>query len=108
MAANRVMPSTLRRTGTVSNMKQRRIWKWTLAVTDKQSLQMPKGAKILTVQEQGGMPQLWAYCDPTEPLETRTFRIVGTGNPIDQDPGDYIGTFQMRDGALVFHVFEAL
>lgn len=88
-------------------MKQRRVWKWTLSVTNEQSLQIPKGAKILTVQAQGGMPQLWAYCDPTELPETRTFRIVGTGNPIAEHPGDYIGTFQMYDGALVFHVFEA-
>jgi len=54
------------------------------------------------------MPQLWAYVDPTEPRVTRKFRIIGTGHPIATDPGDYIGTFQMGGGALVFHVFESL
>lgn len=89
-------------------MKERTIWKWTLAVTDVQAFDMPKGAKILSVQVQGGMPQLWAYVDPTEPRVTRTIRIIGTGHPIITHPGDYIGTFQMGGGALVFHVFESL
>ena len=88
-------------------MKARTIWKWTLAVTDLQALDMPKGAKILSIQTQGQMPQLWAYIDPTEPREARTIRIIGTGHPIPEHPGDYIGTFQMGGGALVFHVFEA-
>ncbi len=37
-----------------------RIFKWTLAVTDAQTLELPQGAGILTVQAQGDMPQLEA------------------------------------------------
>lgn len=87
-------------------MKERTIWKWSLALTDVQALQIPRGAKLLSVQMQGELPQLWALVDPSEPRDMRTIRIIGTGHPIDEHPGEYVGTFQMRDGALVFHVFS--
>ena len=87
-----------------------RIWKWTLQVTDTQSLPMPAGAKVLGVQPQGDFPlrpQLWALVDEKAPVADRTFATYGTGNPMpDGDPGKYVGTYQMHGGALVFHVFE--
>jgi hypothetical protein len=83
----------------------RTIWKWTL--TTECTLDMPQGAKILTVQEQHGEPQLWALVDSNAPQERRTFRVYGTGHCCATDPGDYIGTFQLHGGGLVFHVFEA-
>ena len=84
-----------------------RIWKWTLAVTDLQSLSIPEGARLLTVQAQGDMPQLWALVDEKAPIVHRNFATYGTGNPMpDGDPGQYVGTYQIRGGALVFHVFE--
>ena len=91
----------------MSNMKERRIHKYTLAVMDEQTLLLPRGARIMTIQVQAGQPQLWAYVDPTKPKEARKIRVIGTGRMIDDDPGDYLGTFQMHAGALVFHVFEA-
>jgi hypothetical protein len=86
--------------------KNLRIWKWTLAVTDAQVLSMPVGAEVLTVQTQGDELQLWALCDTVAAREDRVFEIHGTGNPVSGRPGKYIATFQMHDGALVFHVFE--
>ena len=84
-----------------------RIWKWTLEVTDRQQLLIPEGAKLLTVQIQHGMPQLWALVDENAPIIHRTIAIYGTGNPLpDGDPGQYVGTYQIRGGALVFHVFD--
>lgn len=84
-----------------------RIWKWTLAATDLQTVELPQGAGILSVQMQGDMPQLWALCDEkAERKEKRHIAIYGTGNPMPDDPGDYIATFQMHGGALVFHAFE--
>ncbi|MBQ8969210.1 MAG: hypothetical protein IJ064_05720 [Bacteroidaceae bacterium] len=69
---------------------------------------MPKGAKILTVQIQSGQPCIWAAVNPSSfENETRRFRIAGTGHPVeDAIIENYIGTFQMCDGKLVFHVFE--
>lgn len=85
-----------------------RILKWSLAVTDEQVIQMPAGAKLLSVQMQRGVPQLWAMVDPDAPREARTIVVVGTGNPIHSKLGAFIGTVQMMDGALVWHVFEGL
>lgn len=84
-----------------------RIWKWSLTVTDIQSVSMPAGAKLLTVQVQGMNPQIWALCDEAETtIEPRRIAIYGTGNPMPADPGKYIATFQLNDGELVFHAFE--
>lgn len=84
-----------------------RIWKWTLEVTDMQTLELPQGSGILTVQMQNGKPQLWALCnEETERKERRLIAIYGTGNPMPDEPGEYIATFQMFGGGAVFHVFE--
>lgn len=82
------------------------IYKWTLT-PGSTDLHMPRGATPLTVQMQGGQPQLWALCDPAQPKEWRTFDVYGTGHAMPEDPGKYIATFQMENGALVWHVFEA-
>ena len=81
------------------------IWKWTLQ--RETTIDMPLGAKLLTVQEQHGEPQLWALVDPDAKTYQRTFRVYGTGHGLPDDPGEYVGTFQMHCGTLVFHVFEA-
>lgn len=87
-----------------------RVLKYTLETTDRQSLSMPAGAKILTVQTQYEMCQLWALVDETENVrEARHFVIVGMGNPFpDGIHFTFIGTYQLRSGGLVFHVFEVL
>lgn len=81
----------------------KRIYKYPLTVTDNQTVPMPKGAEILTVQVQGGTPCLWAMVDLREPEEDRRILTYGTGHIVDLE-GRYIGTYQMS--ALVFHVFE--
>lgn len=82
------------------------IYKWTLT-PGSTGLHMPTGAKVLTVQMQGDQPQLWALVDQAQPKEWRTFEIHGTGHPMPTNPGEYVATFQMDGGALVWHVFEA-
>ena len=63
----------------------------------------------MTVQIQHGMPQLWALVDEKAPIIYRTIATYGTGNMMpDGDPGEYVGTYQIHGGALVFHVFELL
>lgn len=83
------------------------IWKFTLRVADSQALLMPLGARVLSVQTQFDRPQLWVLLDDTETThENRTFAICGTGHPAPADTSRFIGTFQLKEGALVFHVFE--
>ena len=80
------------------------IWKWLLL--PETTIYMPIGAKLLTVQLQHGEPQLWAMVDAGAPKEVRTFRTYGTGHDLPDEPGQYVGTFQMLGGNLAFHVFE--
>jgi len=85
-----------------------RIWKWELDVTDMQTVMMPAGAKLLDVQIQGGTCCVWALCDENNPKIPRHIAIYGTGNPMPAQPGEYIATFQLHAGALVFHAFEVM
>lgn len=71
---------------------------------------LPKGAHVLAIQAQGDHPQMWALVDQeaTE-AESREFLVVGTGKAYESkfwNDLNYIGTFQMEDGALIWHAFE--
>lgn len=83
-----------------------KIWKFLLEIDDVQNVTMPAGARILTAQLQGEALCLWALCDEQAPKVKRAIRIYGTGHPLPLNPGEYIATFQLNHGALIFHVFE--
>lgn len=85
----------------------KKIYKYSFEVQDKVTIRIPRNSTILIVQTQRDTPCLWALVDPDEELCDFVFRIFGTGHPIDPDLiGDYIGTFQMDEGRLVFHIFH--
>ena len=78
-------------------------------IMDRTELRMPRGAKVLAVQVQNGAPRLWALVDPEQPEERRFFEVYGTGHPIpDIHSAVYVATFQVDDGAFVFHLFERI
>jgi hypothetical protein len=86
-----------------------KVFKYPIEVTDYQSVTLPQNAEILTVQVQNGMPCIWALVNPDNKAEVRKFRLAGTGHDISTDEArklNYIGTIQMRNGMLVFHLFE--
>lgn len=89
-------------------MGTKRIFKYTIPVEGIFPLELPQGAKILTVQEQRGKPQIWVLVDPDSSAEIREFRMVGTGHPIDEDKEtlEYIGTFKLFGGNFIGHLFE--
>ena len=86
----------------------RKIWKIQLRAQDNQVVAMPIGSQILTVQIQKGNICLWFSVDPEEnQLVERHIRIIGTGKPIIDEPVlQYIGTVQMAEGDLIWHIFE--
>jgi hypothetical protein len=87
------------------------IFKYTLKTTDKQVVQLPKEAEILTIQTQFEEPQLWALVNHENEPEERTIEIFGTGHPVYYDMGverKYIATYQLSGGNYVFHAFERL
>lgn len=84
------------------------IYKYPIAVIDEQTIEIPLGGQILAVQMQNEIPCMWVLVDPQHVIVKRDFRIYGTGQQIPDSAGLYIGTFQLRGGMLVFHLFEQL
>lgn len=83
------------------------IWKFACRVETEFTVSMPSGAQILCVQVQNGIPCVWAICDVSALLTTRAFALFGTGHPfITDERFVYVGTFQLHDGGLVFHLFD--
>lgn len=83
----------------------RAIWKYQIH-GPRVTLEMPEGAKILSLQVQHNIPTLWVMVEPYAAKDSRTFRAVPTGGEFDAEGLTYIGTFQMNDGTLVFHILE--
>lgn len=85
------------------------VWKFKLEVLTVQNVDMPAGAKILCVNPQDGEVALWAEVDTNAKKTPRRIEIYGTGHEMHEDIGVervYIGTFFLRGGLLVFHVYE--
>lgn len=83
------------------------IWKFELAPEDRQSVIMPRGARIISAGAQGDRICVWAVVDPLRATHPRGFLIVGTGHALNSEGWDFVDTVQLADGALVFHVFAA-
>ena len=92
-------------------MSDRRVvWKYAVGM-DKFTLPLPIGARVLCVQMQHAMPEMWVLVDPNLNLGKvwRRFHLVGTGH--EHDAADlpyegYVGTFQVSQGTFIFHLFE--
>ena len=82
------------------------IWKFPINSIGVNKIMMPMDAVILTLQTQGNMPCMWALCDPSKTEVERTFEPFSTGETFNPSNMSYIGTFQIHNGALVFHLFE--
>jgi hypothetical protein len=83
------------------------IWKYEIPISVRECflLAMPKGARILKLALQNGVPTLWAMVDSHAGYETRKFALVLTGSPITIE-GEYIDTFLLEDDSFVLHLFE--
>lgn len=71
-------------------------------------VEMPIGAKLLTVQMQKGVPVLWALVDTDAEMGSRFFFLCGTGWVVPKEfvgHLEYVNTVQ-ADNGMVWHVFE--
>jgi hypothetical protein len=84
------------------------IWKYKFDIQDDFVIEMPKNANILTVQIQHDSPCIWALVETENSIEDRHFKLFGTGHQMYYIDIKYVGTFQMRTGNLIFHLFEKL
>lgn len=83
-----------------------KIFKYAFRIEDSFTLMMPRGARVLSVQVQRERPCLWALVDESTEAR-RYFKLVGTGHEFESTGWRFLGTFQMHDGALVWHLFES-
>lgn len=78
---------------------------WKFPIQPGRGVEMPVGAEIISMQTQKGVPTLWAIVDPANSLEKVNIHVAGTGHNLPDNIERFIGTFQIDDGAFVFHVF---
>ena len=85
------------------------IYKYPLKVEDSQTIVLPKDAKILSLQVQREVPCIWVLADFMELQKVAyRFNTYGTGYQVPGvDPASqtFVGSYQLQNGALVFHVF---
>lgn len=87
----------------------KRIYKYLVEIQDEQTIYLPIGAQILSVQVQNGKPYIWACVRLDVEIEARRFRLYGTGHNIEgENVLKYLGTFQLLGGRLVYHLFEVV
>lgn len=81
------------------------IYKYQLEIADVQVISAPSW-EPLHIANQDGDLTLWASVDASGGNVSHRIRIVGTGQPLDDDMGSgtYIGTAIC--GQFVWHVFE--
>jgi len=83
------------------------IYKYPLENTSgKYAISMPSEAEILYINAQRNVPCIWAMVDTEKPIETRQFRLYGTGHPVEENDLFHHGSFFMQEGRFVFHLFE--
>ncbi len=88
----------------------KQIWKFEIGASQS-TIEVPRGAEILTVQTQNERACVWALVDPANDKEIRNIEVFGTGHDINYEMGanrKYIGTTQFRGGELVLHFFERI
>jgi hypothetical protein len=83
------------------------IFKYHLALTEQQSISLPRDWDFLSLQVQHGEIVFWAAVDKNERAITYRFWILGTGMGIPEDlfyDIKFLGTVQL--GNLVWHVYR--
>lgn len=87
------------------------ILKYHLTQANNFTLELPVGAKVLSVQNQHEKLTLWALSesrDSPPALETRRFSVWPTGVHFSWLGRTFLSTVQFQGGDYVVHVFEDL
>lgn len=81
------------------------VHKFVLDIVDEATFSSHPITRWLDVQLQHGEAVVWACVDTSRKARAHKVYIRGTGHPFTGDEGEHIGTFQMNNGTLVFHLF---
>jgi hypothetical protein len=71
----------------------------------KQTILLPRGAKVLSAQNQHEKIMLWIKSDPTAEKVPCMFSVVATGHDIPEN-SRHVGTVQLRGGGFIAHLFQ--
>lgn len=72
--------------------------------SDTHTVNLPKGAEVLTIKSINDVPVIWAIVDTSAVLEPREFRFYNTGEELPENRGKYIGTLEIN--SHIHHFFE--
>ena len=83
------------------------IWKFKITPAGPDVL-IPKGSRILSVDNQHESIVCWAAVDPLQELVPRRIVVVGTGHPLFEEifKLPFIGTVLLDNGNFAFHLFD--
>lgn len=88
------------------------IYKYDFPILPFIAIELPEGARILTIRTQFSKVMLWAVVDTDKPMEVRQFVNVPTGKGfpegLDFDKLRWQSTLHLEGGKLVIHVFELM
>ena len=94
------------------------VYKYQLRLTDEQEIRIPTliendvlvklSDQVLKIETQRGIPCMWVLVDSDAEKLPRHVFTRGTGHSCDDRRRDeYLGTYQLDNGNLIFHVFGA-
>jgi len=86
----------------------KRVFKFELKLATLQDVMMQEGAIVQSIEVQKGVPYVYALVDPSLPKKPVEFFMFGTGHEVPDGPIQFIDSFQLSDGQLVFHVYLKL
>lgn len=79
----------------------------TASAQDPIQMNLPLGAEVLSVGQQGDEVFIWAAVDPMYPTESHTFYLIPTGGNIPNGKAlTFVGTVHLYAGRIVAHLFK--
>ena len=83
-----------------------KIYKYILRMEETQLLEVPRGSKILSVAEQRNKIAIYALVDIKQKrFDYYKFFIKPTGQDVNVNDCEFLGTVKMYEGDLMFHIF---
>lgn len=87
-------------------MRPRRILREAIPVDDLWHTIELQGPIVHVASREEGAVEIWWLDDPALPAEARSFRVVGTGQPLAPALAHHVGTAITPSGRFVWHLME--
>ncbi|GAA1401847.1 hypothetical protein GCM10009613_60860 [Pseudonocardia kongjuensis] len=91
-------------------MAEQTIWRFEDRLAEHVTLTIPPSAEVLGIRTHRRRRrdiEVWVRLNPEDPPEPRVLVAVGTGHPVPDDVGRFVGSVFFGDGdAFAFHFFE--